>query len=408
MGIDTKASFFTKPPFLANLDRLICSYWLPAGFFIFLIAFFLAPNQHYYKIIVTDLLLLPALFASLTPSARLTALRQNPALILVVIYLFYMAANTFLRRTQDKAEFVQWGAYILLFLVAIGARMRITTQRLQQLLISAALVAAGAGLFTLSRDLHSGAFYHREYRLEGYGALYNPLRSGELFGAFSLIGAWAVLSINSKLMRGLAFSAAAICFITVLLTGSRSPLVALLAAGLCATLLEKNRTRRLLWRVLLGAITSAVAILCWSELSARGTSLRPEIWWFVLRLCLQHLWFGVGLDAPLTIPVSVGVTFVNDPHNVFLAALFYGGIFGLLLFIAAFFTSGLLAWRMRHHSTLATLASMLQLYGLATLQFDGGCLISRPNDFWVLYWMPIALYLRVASGAANDKTNIAL
>jgi O-antigen ligase len=387
---------------LANIDRFIRTYWLPAGFLLFLSAFFFAPSQHNYKILIVDLLLLPALLTAFSRSAWSRALSCSPVLGLVIIYLAYMALNALALQTKDAAEFTQWGLYIALFLFAVGTRMQISDRQLINLLIMGALVAAGAAIFAIVHDVRNGLFQQPDYRLIGFGTLYNPLRSGNLFGAFTLIAAWGALTIEQRFLRPLAYCATLACFIATLLTGSRSPLVALLVTALCACTMESNRTRRLSWIIFILAISATVVTLYWSELSVRGTSLRPEIWRQVWQLCLTHIWFGVGLDTPLYIPTSNGIPAL-DTHNVFLAALFYGGIIGLILFCAPFFTNIFLGWRRRRSSTLAALAALLQLYGLIALQFDGGCLISRPNDFWVLYWLPVALYLRVAVGTASDK-----
>lgn len=370
-------------------ENLFGRYWIPAGFLIFLTGLFWAPSAHNYKVIVSCMLLLPALLSAFAFRRWREWFFVTPVAPLLLLYMVYMIAISALRGAESIA-FAQWSFYILVFLFGISTQLHIEQSTLCRGLAAAAIIAALAAVYAFFIDGRSGALWHPDYRLEGYAALYNPLKSGHLFGAFVVIGAWC--GFVERRLRPLCWLAAGICFLAVLMTGSRSPCIALFAVAVW-NIVGLSRGRRRLFALLKLAIfaTAATAIF-WQKLSERGLSLRPEVWSQALSLSLKHPVLGVGLGSNLDIPMSVGGD-LYDTHNVFLAVFYYGGIIGLALFILAFGASFWGAWQRRQVSPLFLLAAALHLYGLSTLQFDGGSLLGRPTVYWILYWVPMALFL---------------
>jgi O-antigen ligase len=338
---------------------------------------------------VSYALLLPALLSVFFHRDWNHTLRASPLLPLTALFLLYMATVAVVKQGPTGLEFFKWDTYILLFIFAIGARLQLTEQQLAYLLTLTTLVAAMGGAYAIGKDIQSGQFWLPDYRLRGYATLYNELRSGFLFGAFALLGAWAALRQELPYwLRIVAAGTATLCTATTLLTGSRAPLLGLLVVAVWAAVVSRRWGRLLL----IIAATVIVAYFTWDRLSERGASLRPEIWQYVWKLCQQQLWFGDGLHRyALEIPTSAGVKY--NTHNLFLTILYYGGTFGLLLFLGVACGTFYQSWRDRHESGISLLAALLQFYSLVALQFDGVNLITRPADFWVLLWLPIALHL---------------
>jgi O-antigen ligase len=374
---------------LQQLETGICSYWIPFGLVVFLSGFFWAPNSHNHIILVTNCLLLPALLSAFAWRRWRAASMVSPALVLTAVFLTYMSAIAVLENGDDGTEFIKWSVYIVFFIFAVGIRMQVSEATLTYLLTFSALVAALAGCYAASKDMQSGQFWLPNYRLKGYATLYNELRSGFLFGAFALLAAWAAFDLsNPRWLRAMAFAAASLCALTTLLTGSRAPLLGLLIASVWISVAN----RRWLRLLLILCTTAVILFFAWDRLSERGTSLRPEIWRYVWGLCKEQPWFGHGLVRyPLEVMTSYGVRY--NTHNLFLTVLYYGGAFGLLLFLAVAASTLYLSWRDRFDSRVSLLAALLQIYSLVALQFDGVNLITRPADFWVLLWLPIALHL---------------
>ena len=355
--------------------------------------FFWAPERHDYKLLVSYSLLLPALLSTFNIYAWKT-IAGKPIFWLALTYLAYMTMVGLFRQNENASEYIKWSWYVVLFLFAIGLRMRITDYRLSQVLLLSAVIAAAAIIYAAARDLISGAILNENYRLIGYGALYNPLRSSHLFGAFACIAAWyATNNGQHSYRRALAWLATTVCFAGILLTGSRSPLFSIFALCLMIALFDLYRRKNPATLAALAGLSLAICFPLWSTLSERGLSLRPEIWGHVWGLVPQNPLFGVGLNEPLRIKVAEAVFL--DTHNIVLAVLYRGGMIGVALFLIMYGYSLYRIWSTSSESRLHTLSAILMLYGLLTLQFDGGSLLGRPTEFWVLLWFPLALSLRV-------------
>jgi O-antigen ligase len=378
-----------QPGVLQKLDTFICRYWFPFGLAVFLTGFFWAPSRHNLNVISNYMLLLPALLSAFAAVRWRAVLAASPLPLMTALFLAYMSAGAVLMKGPDFLEFFKWSLYVVLFIYAVGGSMRLTEAELERLLVLCAAVAAGAGCYAIYRDIQEGTFWLSYYRLMGYGTLYNQLRSGYLFAAFATVAAWfATRPEQPRWARTLAIACACICLLTTLLTGSRAPLLGLMAAAVW--LLVSYRRWDGLFLVLV--VSVAISFLAWDRLSERGVSLRPEIWRYVWDLYLQQPWFGDGLVRyPLEVPTSEGPKY--NTHNIFLTVLYYGGVVGLVQFLAIVGTNFYLSWRDRRNSSISLLAALLQLYSVVALQFDGANLITRPADFWVLLWLPIGLHV---------------
>lgn len=379
---------------MESLHTLVSRYWLPLGFLVLLTGLFWLPERHNYKVVLNTLLLLPCLLALAHPSLWAAVRRHGLLLGWLLLYLGYFVAVTLVRQQPVAMTYLKWSGMVLLFVVGAGLGLRLAQERLQQLLQLGVWVAVGAILYACWRDwgLMQGQGEH--YRLVGYGALYNPLRSGHLFGFFTVVAVWSAWLQRSRPFWLAAYGVAALtCLAAVVLSGSRAPLLALACvAGIMAVLVAPRRWRG--WLLLALMVTAGLILLGFSErLLLRGFSYRPDVWMEALRLSVPTLWLGAGMGEVLQIRLIDEVTW-TDPHNVFLAALYRGGLVGLALFLLLFGTALARQYRHRAASPLIGLALALQLFGLLTLQFDGGSLIGRPTEFWHLYWVPMVLYLQ--------------
>lgn len=378
-----------QPGVLSRLDHFVCRYWFPFGLAIFLSGLFWAPSRHNLIVISNYLLLLPALLGALWISRWRTMLTATPLPLMTALFLAYMSAGAVLQQGSEFLEFFKWSFFIILFIFAVGTVARLRETELERLLAACAAVAAAATGYAIYRDIQNGTFWLPDYRMIGYGTLYNQLRSGFVFGAFATLAAWFATRRNQPgWMRLLAAACAALCILATLLTGSRAPLLGLLAAAIWIAVSSRRWDRLLL----ILTVAAAIGFLAWDRLSERGVSLRPEIWSYVWNLCLQQPWFGDGLIRyPIEVPTSLGP--VYNTHNIFLTVLYYGGVVGLLQYLAIVGATFYLSWRDRESSSISLLAAVLQLYGVVAMQFDGVNLLTRPADFWVLLWLPIGLHV---------------
>lgn len=384
-------------------DWWLCRVWLPLGLFIQLSGFFWLSHTHLYKVNVANLLLLPAFISLFDRKAWKTAL-QTPLLRIVFIYLAYMSLVPILRQNEDPLECLHRSFYIALYIFAIGQRININTQNLHRILLSSSILCGLAIIYGIGYDIFYQRLWSDTYRLIGYGTLYNPLRSGHLFGFFCIIALWLIFNHENLLGgRWLGVALTAICLTGTALTGSRAPLAGVALAGFY--LIYFTAPQKQLRNSLLLAVITLITVcaLFWEQFTIRGLSLRPQIWAEVIRQWREHPWFGAGYNAILTIRISLSEETFFDTHNIVLAILYYGGIIGALLFLTMHATAFYQAFKKQKSSPTAVLVASLMIYGLTSLQFDGGSMIGRPNEFWLLLWFPIALLLFIQRHDALNK-----
>ena len=377
-----------------NWERWLCHIWLPLGLTIQLTGFFWLPSTHSYKVVVTDLLLVPALL-SLFSLKPFICFRHSWIFQLALLYIMYMATIPFLNSNPEPEKYVKWSFYILLYLIAVGARADISPQNLRHILLASAITCGLAILYALFRDGIGHQLQLPNYRLTGYAALYNPLMSGHLFGFFFIVALSVALNeIQQSRIHWMALAAALTCLLGIIMSGSRAPLVAVSITTFYIILSQCPTPLRTRILAIFSLFLALIWIIFWDKLSERGLSLRPQIWIEVIRQSLAHPWIGTGLNADLNIQIDD----IPDPfvatHNVILTALFYGGAIGVMLLVALQGGAFWLGHRMRHKFTEAALAAELSLYGFITLQFDSGSLISRPTECWLLLWLPVAFAIR--------------
>jgi O-antigen ligase len=382
-------------------DFWLCRVWLPLGFFIQLTGFFWLPHTHHYKVNVANLFLLPA-FISLFDRNWLRTALQPPLIRIILIYLAYMSLIPIVRQNEEPLDCFHRSLYIALYIFAIAQRIDINLRELRRFFLAGAIICSIAILYGLTYDL---LYLHRwsdTYRFTGYGTLYNPLRSGHLFGFFCVISAWLAFNLDSLRGRGLSIALVVICLIGTVVTGSRAPLAGVALAGFY--LIYFNAPRAQL-RISLLIATTALIVVCvlfWEQLTVRGLSLRPQIWAEVIKQWQEYPWLGAGYNAELNINISASEDTFFDTHNIILAVLYYGGIVGVLLFLTLHVTAFFQAFESQKRISEASLAAALMIYGLTALQFDGGSIIGRPNEFWLLLWFPLALLLLVKRIASRQ------
>ncbi|OKR52380.1 O-antigen ligase family protein, partial [Pseudomonas aeruginosa] len=241
-------------------------------------------------------------------------------------------------------------------------------------------------------------------RLTGYGALYNPLLSAHVYGAFTAL--WLVYWMQSRhVLAPLPLLSLAVLGGLLVATGSRTPLVGL-AASLVWLVLAGDRKKSLIALALAVAGALLAYVLYPEAIIQRGASFRPEIWADALRQIGEHPWLGHGYDHPMRIALSNGML-LADPHNIELGVLFAGGIIGLLLWLAIYALAFAFAWKNRQ-SPAVLLASTWLVFGLASGLTEGNAFLPRPKEHWFLIWIPLALlYALWVQKSARDKNETA-
>lgn len=383
--------------FSSHLTRThdqIVRYIIPAGLIILLTGMFWLPERPDYHRAFYITLALPTLLA------LLSNLRLIPALSLNGIYLAFLAFSGYCMLSLSwsgtenaTSSLLKRPLYItmLFFSVAlITIRNEKTTHRI---LLTSIAIASLSALISIGYFI----FFDNTNRLPGYRALYNPLLTAHVYGAFAAM-TLALLFILEKKHFSIALLALTCLLSLLLLTGSRTPLLALAITTFWLVILQRNRVA---YRIMIGAITlGGLLVATYPEsVTNRGFSYRPEIWQQAWVQIKEQPWIGHGYDHLMVF--WVGEKAFADPHNMELAVLFSGGIVGLGLWVALYASALIFSWNNRHNQ-LVIMGSAALVFGFAAGLTEGNSFMPRPKEHWFLIWIPFSI---LAAAWAKKRAN---
>ncbi|MCO7629639.1 bifunctional O-antigen ligase/aminoglycoside phosphotransferase family protein [Pseudomonas fluorescens] len=371
------------------------SLWiLPAGYFLLLCALFFLPGRSLHHKLFYGLFSIPTLIALCLRPRELKELLREPIFIAVLLFAAWALLSLAWGPGELLGGMFKPPLHTLLLFAGCYLLVRYRSDILQPLLFGAALVALIATtifLFMFARVYEPGM------RLIGGGAFDNPLLSSHLFGFFSAYWLSVTMTCKRRQMMWLSVPAMAIMFMSVIGTGSRTPLVALTMAALWLCFICWNR-RSVGLLVALALSGVAIFTLFSQMIIERGDSYRLEIWQIVLHKIADHPWLGHGYSATLAVDPGVGYI-LQEPHSFVLGVLYYVGIIGLLPWLFFLFWGLLSSWRQRVQPLLI-IASTWLVFGIGAGLTEGGGIISRPKEHWFLLWIPLAL---IAALSINQR-----
>lgn len=362
---------------------------LPLGWLALLTGLFWIWERPLYPKLYYALIAAPTLIALLLQPALLKGLLRNPLIATALLFTSYTALTLAWSDTDNShASLGKRPIYVLMLFMGAGFLAIKYSHKLFATLKFAAVIATLCSLISLAHYLYTHHEVLRHTRFTGYGALYNPLLSAHIYGFFAAL--WLAIWLTGRHpLSPLPVLSLLILGMLILSTGSRTPLMALAVTLLWLGAAHPNRRS-------LTAIAVAVgfAVGLWllypEALTQRGLSQRPEIWQQSLQIASEKPWFGHGYDHQLVIRIASSEFSFYDPHNIELAVLLSGGLFGLALWLALYATALIYAWRNRH-DVFVLVASALLVFGFSAGLTEGRDFLSRPKEHWFLIWIPLAL-----------------
>jgi O-antigen ligase len=314
-----------------------------------------------------------------------------------------MFCTLFWADSFGMSDFSKYGRRVLYILIFLSVTIHLTQSYptfLKRLLV---LLCWTAGIVAIANFV----FFYRQHpfpftRLFGYGLLQNPFKASSLYGIAFIACMYLILHQRSVGMQLFYLGLLLISPSYMLLAQSRSTLlsliIAMIAWQLSAWLLHgedrRNHLKQLLILIVLISAASAVFFMLYpgffDEALIRGYSTgRFKLWGKILVRVKQAPWFGHGLTAdPRTEswPGSIKV----HPHSVYVGTLLYGGIVGLLSFIAVVISA---LWQGfgRARQSINLVAACMVLYGTVCIIPNGNMLIHHVKPFWLFFWFPVAL-----------------
>lgn len=379
--MDTQINSWTQRTY-----AFICNWLLPLGFFTLLVGLAVLPERGLYHKLFYALLAIPTLLAlALHPRAS-RALWLDPVIIAFLMFSTWALISLGWSDTDlSFGTLFKRPLYIFMLFAACALMAQQAPQRLVQSTLLAAIVMLPLTAYSLAMFI---AHYAPGERLIGYGALDNPLLSSHLFGFFCAL--WLALSMTlSARKSGAALAAVVLMGLALLATGSRTPLVAM--ALVCAWLIIACWNKRSIWLLLFGVFVARALVLLYPEaLSSRGLSYRPELWAKTLSKVSQQPWQGFGFGSELTIFLHDLPNSFREPHNFALGVLYYTGIVGLALWLAMHGLALFLCWKHRSNALFIVCGALL-VYGIGAGLTEGGGILPRPKEHWLVIWIPLAL-----------------
>lgn len=362
-------------------------YWAPLALLAFLTGMFWIGDRSLYHKLYYATLALPTLLVALVSPVRFLHQLRQPYLVLFLVFSLYVMLSLSWSPEQNYSKLKQ-PLYVLMLLLAVGAMAEHDMRRLVQCVALAAIFASLCALITM---LMYGMDENRPDRLEGMGALYNPLLTTHVYGFFTVMVMGALVTSRRCFAVKLSMFVALLCLL--FLTGSRTPLLALLVCvGWLVLLLGDRRV------VVLAAVVSLAIMLGFWGVDynplERGLSYRPFIWQDAWRQTLPVLWLGHGYDASIDIYLSDRDYLLADTHNLTLGVIYQTGLVGGVMWLSLYVYGFSQAWRYRS-SGLVIISSVLLVYGFMAGMTEGSAFMSRPKEHWFIIWIPIALHFAV-------------
>ncbi|MFO8084065.1 MAG: O-antigen ligase family protein [Desulfobacterales bacterium] len=322
--------------------------------------------------------------------------------MLCALFLLYMWVTLFWAKNFNIIDIYTYARRVLYLLGFIAATIYLIHSDPNFLKRLLTLLCWIAGIVSI---VYSVYFYlHHpfpQYRLAGYGLLYNPIRTSSIYGIAFLGGVYLLYQYPGTIIRWMHMGILIPLFSYMLLAQARGPIFAIILT-------------LFIWQFIIifgsgfkNGILGSFSILLLFLLAAtivtftifpeffryffieRGLSYRLEIWknfWEVIKM---EPIFGHGLNADTTTIMTDGMTFLH-PHSVYVATLYYGGIIGLaiqliLIGYAVFKSLGL------KNRPEQFFISCSLFFGAFCIVTDGNILIQHPKPFWIFFWFPVAL-----------------
>ncbi|EPR9733539.1 O-antigen ligase family protein [Enterobacter bugandensis] len=197
--------------------------------------------------------------------------------------------------------------------------------------------------------------------------------------------------------------------VCLILTQSRGPFLSMIVAAIVAFLCKPKWNFKLLAGSLI-VLLAIGSILYFSgffdiflkraEESSRAGSVRFGIWQHAFEIAKQKMIFGWGFNKELEFINGYGQP-VTTTHSLYLATFLKGGIVGLLLLLSMVLFAGRQCLRhlaANHKAEIAVIVFALMFYVT-----QGMFVISNPREYWVLFWLPLAIIFSTPVKTALQK-----
>ncbi|MGE8167406.1 O-antigen ligase family protein [Pseudomonas putida] len=324
-----------------------------------------------------------------------------------LFFLGWVALSTYWSSDAETSQLslAKRALFISLYLFSIYKLVNSHSVELRRALMAAVIMVSIGAFVSLiyQYGFLNKPISYRAFRIDrmGIGNFANygwPVAAGIFNGS---IATWAFgFALDKKKLGWVKFFwllMFIVLTIYVLMTGTRGAWFALLGGCIAAVLIHRSRIGIAL--VLLSLLS--LIILCglfWDkivlEVAQRQLSGRGPIWEYYFNVMTDHWWLGHGLGTPFVYLWPNGKTISPHAHSLYLQQVYDSGLVSLSLLVLGVSIVAFKAWKFRHNAWIR-LASPPLVFALIAMLTDVERIITRPGDYWTVFWLPVALILAV-------------
>ncbi|MFH1215302.1 MAG: O-antigen ligase family protein [Pseudomonadota bacterium] len=376
--------------------------FFPVSYLLFFLGFFFLPTETAHSNLYYLAVAFPFVCMIFLKKITLKPLLHSKVFTLSVLFLFYMWLTLWWSNDFSPKDIYVTGRRAFFILVFIAATVYlILTHRhfLKQLLQLLTIVATAVSV------IYPFYFYaHHPFpqsRLTGYWLLYNPINTSSIY-AIAIFGCLYLLHDQTFGRKRFTYL---FClpplFSYIIFSQSRGPFGSFILTCIIWLLFASLKIKRVRnYHIKMTAIFFLfIAVVIGFNFTfpdffnhfifERGMSYRIEIWKIIFAKIKSAPIWGNGLNAENIVKMSDGNTFRN-PHSVYIATLYYGGVVGLSLLVSliGYAISKAMTFQNRQKQFIAVCTMG---YGSLCIIADIYTLIQHPKPFWIFFWFPIAL-----------------
>lgn len=351
------------------------------------------------------LLFVPALVLLLGRHLSTELWRQPSGWLLLALMAWVLVSG--LLQGDDRFAGSYWPKVVLLGLLYVYAVAMVAARPrvLSGLMAAAVVVAAFFAWFSLCYQfgvLERPLDYWNirvlrifEVGWKGFADLKNPVVAGIYFGIFLTLAVYFFVASQMRswlppllLLAGLGLAG------YVFVAFSRGAWFAVLTASFVALLLHPGRKSQVL---LIAGLLGLLGVLWvfWSELDVEkqiGLSGRDQIWLIWLER-LPDFWLW-GAGAGHAFKAMLGEVPMLHAHSLYLQFWYEYGLIGFLLLLGLLAALLWKGWQCREQ-LLARIGLVLLVYAMVAMLTDVDAIISRPSEWWTLFWLPVGILLGI-------------
>ncbi|MNJ18582.1 O-Antigen ligase [compost metagenome] len=352
-------------------------------------------------------LLLPALIFSLYKLIVRNGSRPDLQYLPWIIFLSWVAMSTLWATGSDASAhtLAKRCLFIGLYLVAINLLLNRHEVFFRRALLASVLVVAIGAMVSLTYQygVLDKPMAYRAFRIDrmGVGNFANygwPVAAGIFNGAIAIWAIGMALDKKTNKWAGLAWLMVFVVLAAyVVMTGTRGAWFALLGGCMFAVVMQKSK--RGIWGFGLCALVSLVVVfLLWdqilTEVLRRQLSGRGPIWAYYFDIMSGHWLFGHGLGTPFEYLWPNGKMISPHAHSLYLQQIYDSGIISFLFLVTGLLGICYKAWCLRNNSWVR-LAFPALVFAFIAMLTDVERIITRPGDYWTVFWLPVAVLLAV-------------